>query len=79
MLWLQWEGGQLPIGWDRGPVATIGSLFGTSWKLYEDVNHSNGMTVVCLAEHFPFRSSGSKWPGRLAKDLPLASYPPPSA
>ena len=48
MLWLEWEGGQLPIGWDRGPVATIGSLFGTSWKLYEDVNQGNGMTVVSL-------------------------------
>lgn len=46
MLWLEWEGGQLPIGWDRGPAATIDSLFGTSWKLYEDVNGGNGMTVV---------------------------------
>jgi hypothetical protein len=48
MLWLEWQGGQLPIGWDKGPVATIESLFGTSWKLYEDVNRGNGMTVVRL-------------------------------
>ncbi|KAL8719968.1 MAG: hypothetical protein Q9181_007985, partial [Wetmoreana brouardii] len=44
MLWLEWEGGQLPIGWDAGSVATI-DLFGTSWKLYEGVNTGNGMTV----------------------------------
>lgn len=52
MLWLEWEGGQLPIGWDKGPVATIDSLFGTSWKLYEDVNHGNGMTVVSHSRAF---------------------------
>ena len=46
MLWLEWEGGQLPIGWDAGPAATIDSLFGTSWKVYEGVNTGNGMTVV---------------------------------
>ena len=48
MLWLEWEGGQLPIGWDAGPAATIDSLFGTSWKVYEGVNTGNGMTVVSL-------------------------------
>lgn len=66
MLWLEWEGGQLPIGWDKGPAATIDSLFGTSWKLYEDVNHSNGMTVVSLPSaqpsfrcfHKEFKTSG---------------------
>ena len=52
MLWLEWEGGQLPIGWDAGPAATIDSLFGTSWKVYEGVNTGNGMTVVS-----PFYSS----------------------
>lgn len=53
MLWLEWEGGQLPIGWDSGPAATIDSLFGTSWKIYEGVNTGNGMTVVSL---FPGKS-----------------------
>lgn len=48
MLWLEWEGGQLPIGWDSGPAATVDSLFGTSWKIYEGVNTGNGMTVVSL-------------------------------
>ena len=38
----------MPIGWDSGPAATVGSLFGTSWKVYEGVNTGNGMTVVCL-------------------------------
>ncbi|KAL8636462.1 MAG: hypothetical protein Q9228_006145 [Teloschistes exilis] len=57
MLWLQWEGGQLPIGWDRGPVATIPSLFGTSWKLYEDINTGNGMTVHSLLPDTQFSGS----------------------
>lgn len=50
MLWLEWEGGQLPIGWDAGPAATIPNLFSTSWKVYTGVNTGNGMTVVS-----PFR------------------------
>ncbi|KAL9602764.1 MAG: hypothetical protein Q9219_001607 [cf. Caloplaca sp. 3 TL-2023] len=62
MLWLQWEGGQLPIGWDRGPVATIDSLFGTSWKLYEDVNTGNGMTVHSMLPD-------SQFSGAFAGDL----------
>ncbi|KAL8823527.1 MAG: hypothetical protein Q9191_005773 [Dirinaria sp. TL-2023a] len=57
MLWLQYEGGQLPIGWDRGPAATIDSLFGTSWKLYEDVNHSSGMTVHSMLPNTQFDGS----------------------
>ncbi|KAL8659755.1 MAG: hypothetical protein Q9202_006970 [Teloschistes flavicans] len=57
MLWLQWEGGQLPIGWDRGPVATIPSLFGTSWKLYEDINTGNGMTVHSMLPDTQFSGS----------------------
>lgn len=48
MLWLQYEGGQLPIGWANGAVATIDDLFGTSWKLYEDVNEDTGITVSTL-------------------------------
>lgn len=46
MLWLEWKGGQLPIGWDSGPAATVDSLFGTSWKIYKGVNAANSMTVV---------------------------------
>lgn len=45
MLWLQYEGGQLPIGWADGAVATIDNLYGTSWKLYEGVNDDSGITV----------------------------------
>jgi hypothetical protein len=48
MLWLRYEGGQLPIGWSNGPAATIDSLFGTSWELYEDVNRDTGITVSSL-------------------------------
>lgn len=48
MLWLQYEGGQLPIGWGDGAAATIDSLYGTSWKLYEGVNTDTGITVRSL-------------------------------
>lgn len=46
MLWLEWEGGQLPNGWDACPAATVDGLFGSSWKIYDGVNTGNGMTVV---------------------------------
>ena len=54
MLWLQYEGGQLPIGWGNGPAATIDSLFGTSWKLYEDKNTDTGITVHSLLPDVQF-------------------------
>lgn len=57
MLWLQYEGGQLPIGWTNGPVATIDNLFGTSWKLYEDVNTDTGITVSTLMPTKQFEGS----------------------
>lgn len=48
MLWLNYTGGQLPIGWVAGPKATISSLYGTSWKLYQGVNADTGITVSSL-------------------------------
>ncbi|KAF5022702.1 hypothetical protein F66182_5250 [Fusarium sp. NRRL 66182] len=49
MLWLRYEGGQLPIGWDKGPVATINGLYGKNgWKLYQGVNADTGITVSSL-------------------------------
>lgn len=57
MLWLQYEGGQLPIGWGNGAVATIDSLFGTSWKLYEDKNTDTGITVHSLLPDTQFEGS----------------------
>ncbi|KUM56522.1 hypothetical protein ACN42_g10689 [Penicillium freii] len=59
MLWLQYEGGQLPIGWTNGPVATIDNLFGTSWTLYEDVNTDTGITVSTLMPTKQFEGSFS--------------------
>jgi hypothetical protein len=59
MLWLQYEGGQLPIGWGNGPSATIDSLFGTSWELYEDVNTDTGITVSSLLPTTQFDGSFS--------------------
>ncbi|TGO61012.1 hypothetical protein BOTNAR_0136g00150 [Botryotinia narcissicola] len=48
MLWLQYQGGQLPIGWADGSVATIDNLFGTSWDLYQGVNEDTGITVSSM-------------------------------
>ena len=47
MLWLRYEGGQLPIGWASGAVATI-TLYGKQWKLYQGKNLDTGITVSSL-------------------------------
>lgn len=47
MLWLDYTGGQLPIGWPT-VKATISDLYGTSWKLYQGVNKDTGITVSSL-------------------------------
>ncbi|KAI4595294.1 hypothetical protein KJ359_006968 [Pestalotiopsis sp. 9143b] len=49
MLWLQWEGGQVPIGWADGAVATVDGLFGKDgWQLYQGKNTDTGITVSSL-------------------------------
>ena len=57
MLWLQYEGGQLPIGWAAGAKATINNLFGTSWKLYEGKNDDTGITVHTMMPEKQFEGS----------------------
>lgn len=59
MLWLQYEGGQLPIGWGDGPAGRIEKLFGTSWTLYENVNTDTGITVSSLLPDTQFSGSFS--------------------
>lgn len=59
MLWLQYEGGQLPIGWTDGAVATIDNLYGTSWKLYQGKNEDTGITVSSLLPDTQFTGSFS--------------------
>ena len=44
MLWLQIWGGQVPIGYSRGPVSKF-DLYGTTFSLYEGKNPSSGVTV----------------------------------
>lgn len=49
MLWVTYEGGQVPIGWGSGPIATIDGLYGKDgWKLYQGVNEDTGITVSSL-------------------------------
>lgn len=57
MLWLQYEGGQLPIGWGSGAVATIDNLYGTSWKLYSGENTDTGITVRSLLPDTQFEGT----------------------
>lgn len=47
MLWLDYTGGQLPIGWPT-VRATIDNLYGTSWKLYQGLNTDTGIMVSSL-------------------------------
>lgn len=49
MLWLRYEGGQVPIGYSSGPVATINGLYGKDgWRLYQGKNTATGITVSSL-------------------------------
>lgn len=57
MLWLEYEGGQLPIGWGNGVAGTVDDLFGTSWKLYEDYNTDTGILVSSLLPDKQFDGS----------------------
>ncbi|KAK6603727.1 hypothetical protein ACHAP3_007475 [Botrytis cinerea] len=57
MLWLQYEGGQLPIGWADGSVATIDNLFGTSWDLYQGLNTDSGITVSSMLPRTQFEGT----------------------
>lgn len=59
MLWLQYDGGQLPIGWGSGAVASIDNLYGTSWKLYQGVNTGTGITVSSLLPDTQFSGTFS--------------------
>jgi len=47
MLWLRYEGGQVPIGYSGGVKATI-QLYNKTWSLYQGVNTGTGITVSSL-------------------------------
>ncbi|RYO74990.1 hypothetical protein DL766_009875 [Monosporascus sp. MC13-8B] len=53
MLWIKIWGGQVPIGYSQGPVATF-DLYGTTFKLYEGKNPGNGVTVRSALPESPF-------------------------
>jgi hypothetical protein len=59
MLWIEYIGGQLPIGWGEGEKATISDLYGTSWKLYQGVNEDTGITVSSLLPDSQFTGTFS--------------------
>lgn len=47
MLWLEWEGGQGPIGTGQ-PVTRIHNLYGQDWTLYEGMNTDINVKVRSL-------------------------------
>ncbi|RYP24230.1 hypothetical protein DL765_000725 [Monosporascus sp. GIB2] len=53
MLWIEIWGGQVPIGYSQGPVATF-DLYGTTFKLYEGKNPGSGVTVRSALPESPF-------------------------
>lgn len=67
MLWLEYTGGQLPIGWVAGPKATVADMYGTSWKLYQGVNTDTGITVSSLLPDKMF--TGGKFTGDIKEWL----------
>lgn len=70
MLWLEWEGGQLPIGWnDNRPFLTIESLFGTSWNVYKGENA--GMAVVSPFQCSPRRDVSAHVAGVALSEQPV--------
>lgn len=70
MLWIRIWGGQVPIGYVDGPVATF-DLFGASWKLYEGQNPNNGVTVrsMLVDENFEgeFQGDLKEWLDAMAQ------------
>lgn len=64
MLWIRNWGNQVPIGYSRGPVATL-NLFGAKWKLYEGRNPGSGVTVrsMLVEENFDgeFQGDLKEW------------------
>ncbi|KAI0203538.1 glycoside hydrolase family 12 protein [Astrocystis sublimbata] len=64
MLWIRNWGNQVPIGYSRGPVATL-DMFGASWKLYEGKNPASGVTVrsMLVDENYEgeFRGDLKEW------------------
>lgn len=49
MLWVAYEGGQVPIGWADGAVATIDGLYNKDgWQLYQGLNEDTGIVVSSL-------------------------------
>ncbi|RYP45130.1 hypothetical protein DL768_008488 [Monosporascus sp. mg162] len=53
MLWIEIWGGQVPIGYSRGPVATF-DLYGKTFQLYEGENPGSGVTVRSALPESPF-------------------------
>lgn len=68
MLWLQIWGGQVPIGYSRGPVATF-DLYGTTFRLYEGENPGSGVTVRSALPERPFGDRDGVFRGDLREWL----------
>lgn len=55
MLWLEWEGGQGPIGTGQ-PVKRIKNLYGQDWTLYQGMNTDINVPVRSLIPDTPYKN-----------------------
>ncbi|KAH9814447.1 concanavalin A-like lectin/glucanase domain-containing protein [Melampsora americana] len=56
MLWLQWEGGQLPIG-TGAKTMRIKNLYGQDWTLYQGINKDINVQVRSLLPDRQYKNS----------------------
>lgn len=65
MMWLHWQGDQLPLAWDNGTKATF-DLYGTTWDMYQGINYhladDAGVQLTTILPQQDFGATGS-WSG----------------
>lgn len=65
MMWLHWQGDQLPLAWDNGTKATF-DLYGRTWDMFQGVNYNladgAGVELTTIMPQQDFGATGS-WSG----------------
>ncbi|KAJ4419587.1 hypothetical protein N0V82_004890 [Gnomoniopsis sp. IMI 355080] len=65
MMWLHWQGDQLPLAWNNGTKATL-DLYGTTWDMYQGINYNigsgSGVQLTTILPQTDFGATGS-WSG----------------
>lgn len=65
MMWLHWQGDQLPLAWDNGTKASF-DLYGETWDMYQGINYhladGAGVELTTIVPQQDFGATGS-WSG----------------